>query len=71
MPRISWTTRRAWSAWPAQASIESRTVWRSATEGAPGRGGLAPRAADPVTGNRLWELSEELTSVRFGLPATG
>lgn len=39
--------------------------------GAPKRVDLAPRAADPATGNRLWELSEELTSVRFGLPATG
>ncbi|ESU48655.1 oxidoreductase/Short-chain dehydrogenase [Streptomyces sp. HCCB10043] len=39
--------------------------------GAPKRVDLAPRAADPTTGNRLWELSEELTSVRFGLPAAG
>ncbi|MDI2124938.1 oxidoreductase [Yinghuangia seranimata] len=29
----------------------------------------APRAADAETGRRLWELSEELTAVRFGLPA--
>lgn len=37
--------------------------------GAPTRVELAPRAADAATGARLWELSEELTSVRFGLPA--
>ncbi|MFC8075824.1 oxidoreductase [Streptomyces sp. NPDC057307] len=37
--------------------------------GAPKRVELAPRAADAATGSRLWELSEELTSVRFGFPA--
>ncbi|MEU3528971.1 oxidoreductase [Streptomyces sp. NPDC038707] len=30
---------------------------------------LAPRATDPATGSRLWELSEELTGVRYALPA--
>ncbi len=39
--------------------------------GAPKRVEPAPRAVDPTTGNRLWELSEELTSVRFGLPVAG
>ncbi|MFC8831483.1 oxidoreductase [Streptomyces sp. NPDC057137] len=37
--------------------------------GAPKRVELAPRAADAATGRRLWDLSEELTSVRFGFPA--
>ncbi|MGI5337578.1 oxidoreductase [Streptomyces sp. CA-181903] len=31
---------------------------------------LAPPAADPATGRRLWELSEEATGVRYGLPAS-
>ncbi|MER5780956.1 oxidoreductase [Streptomyces mobaraensis] len=30
---------------------------------------LAPAAADPATGRRLWELSEEATGVRYALPA--
>lgn len=37
--------------------------------GAPKRVEPAPRAADAATGRRLWELSEDLTSVRFGFPA--
>ncbi|WP_318205507.1 oxidoreductase [Streptomyces sp. SCL15-4] len=37
--------------------------------GAPKQVRLAPRAADPATGKRLWELSEGLTGVRFALPA--
>ncbi|MER6983017.1 SDR family NAD(P)-dependent oxidoreductase, partial [Streptomyces carpinensis] len=37
--------------------------------GAPKRVELAPRATDPETAGRLWQLSEELTGVRFGLPA--
>ncbi|WP_217144895.1 oxidoreductase [Streptomyces sp. AC627_RSS907] len=37
--------------------------------GAPKRVQLAPRAADPETGSRLWQLSEPLTGVRFALPA--
>ncbi|WP_190079081.1 oxidoreductase [Streptomyces longisporoflavus] len=38
--------------------------------GAPARVQLAPVAADPDTGRRLWELSEQLTDVRFAFPAT-
>ncbi|MFF3909585.1 oxidoreductase [Streptomyces sp. NPDC001848] len=37
--------------------------------GAPKQVELAPRASDPETGSRLWQLSEELTAVRFALPA--
>lgn len=37
--------------------------------GAPTRVRLAPVAADEETGRRLWELSEELTDVRFTFPA--
>jgi NAD(P)-dependent dehydrogenase (short-subunit alcohol dehydrogenase family) len=37
--------------------------------GAPKQVRLAPRAADPATGKRLWELSEGLAGVRFALPA--
>ncbi|MFF2010297.1 oxidoreductase [Streptomyces sp. NPDC058195] len=36
--------------------------------GRPTRVRLAPAAADPGTGRRLWELSERLTGVRFTLP---
>ncbi|MFE7468860.1 oxidoreductase, partial [Streptomyces sp. NPDC057499] len=36
--------------------------------GHPARVPLAPAAADPETGRRLWELSERLTGVRFALP---
>ncbi|RKN37000.1 oxidoreductase [Streptomyces hoynatensis] len=39
--------------------------------GAPARVPLAPRAADPETGRRLWEVSERLTGVRFALRAAG
>ncbi|MEV2251632.1 oxidoreductase [Streptomyces sp. NPDC050147] len=37
--------------------------------GAPTRVRLAPVAADEETGRRLWELSEQLTDVRFTFPA--
>ncbi|GHH00184.1 short-chain dehydrogenase [Streptomyces rubradiris] len=37
--------------------------------GAPKRVELAPRAADPATAARLWELSEGLTGVHYALPA--
>ncbi|MGB8942966.1 MAG: oxidoreductase [Streptomyces sp.] len=37
--------------------------------GAPARVQLAPVAADTETGRRLWELSEQLTDVRFAFPA--
>ncbi|MEU6419266.1 oxidoreductase [Streptomyces spiralis] len=37
--------------------------------GAPRRVKPAQRAADPETGRRLWQLSESLTGVSFGLPA--
>ncbi|MEU3737720.1 oxidoreductase [Streptomyces sp. NPDC032198] len=37
--------------------------------GAPTRVQLAPVAADTETGRRLWELSEQLTDVRFAFPA--
>ncbi|MFD5465493.1 oxidoreductase [Kitasatospora sp. NPDC127059] len=37
--------------------------------GAPKVVQLAPRAVEVETGRRLWELSERLTDVRFGLPA--
>ncbi|MFI0790513.1 oxidoreductase [Streptomyces lydicus] len=37
--------------------------------GAPTRVRLSPAAADAETGRRLWELSERLTDVWFGLPA--
>ncbi|MFJ8584512.1 oxidoreductase [Streptomyces sp. NPDC093595] len=36
--------------------------------GAPTEVELLPAAADPATGRRLWELSEELTGVRFAFP---
>ncbi|GHF86245.1 short-chain dehydrogenase [Kitasatospora xanthocidica] len=36
--------------------------------GAPTRVPLAPRATDPATARRLWDLSEDLTGVRFTLP---
>lgn len=39
--------------------------------GAPTRVRLAPTAADPETGRRLWELSEEATGVRFVFPTPG
>ncbi|MFJ3789616.1 oxidoreductase [Kitasatospora sp. NPDC090091] len=39
--------------------------------GAPARVELAPAATDAATGRRLWDLSERLTGVRFGLPAVG
>ncbi|MED7950479.1 oxidoreductase [Streptomyces sp. BE303] len=42
---------------------------RGELRGAPVRVPLAPAAADPGTGRRLWALSEELTGVRYGLPA--
>ncbi|MER8043693.1 oxidoreductase [Streptomyces sp. NPDC094032] len=35
--------------------------------GAPKRVALAPAATDPETGRRLWELSERLTGVTYGL----
>ncbi|MFB9557942.1 oxidoreductase [Streptomyces roseoviridis] len=38
---------------------------RGELRGAPTRVALAPAAADPETGRRLWELSETLTGVRF------
>lgn len=37
--------------------------------GAPKLVELAPRASDAEAGRRLWELSEELTAVRFTFPA--
>ncbi|MET9558196.1 oxidoreductase [Streptomyces sp. NPDC006645] len=37
--------------------------------GAPTRVKLAPGAADAATGNRLWELSERATGVRFSFPS--
>ncbi|MFG2502308.1 oxidoreductase [Streptomyces sp. NPDC048441] len=37
--------------------------------GAPKTVELAPRAADAESGRRLWDLSEEMTSVRFTFPA--
>jgi hypothetical protein len=41
--------------------------------GAPTRVPLAPTAADPATGRRLWDVSERLTGVRyaFDAPARG
>ncbi|WP_443742878.1 hypothetical protein [Streptomyces sennicomposti] len=39
--------------------------------GAPRTVPLAPRALDAGSGRRLWDLSEDLTSVRFALPAAG
>ncbi|MFF0743490.1 oxidoreductase [Streptomyces sp. NPDC004111] len=39
--------------------------------GAPTRVALAPSATDEKTGHRLWEESEHLTGVHYGLPATG
>ncbi|MET9952029.1 oxidoreductase [Streptomyces sp. NPDC006339] len=38
---------------------------RGELRGAPTRVALAPAAADPETGRRLWELSETLTGVRY------
>ncbi|MEU4997084.1 oxidoreductase [Streptomyces sp. NPDC021622] len=37
--------------------------------GAPKRVQLAPSAADAATGRKLWDLSEELTAVKFAFPA--
>ncbi|MFE0137418.1 oxidoreductase [Streptomyces sp. NPDC059037] len=37
--------------------------------GAPKRVELAPSAAEAATGRKLWDLSEELTAVKFALPA--
>lgn len=42
---------------------------RGELRGAPTRVPLADTAADPETGRRLWELSERLTGVSYGLPA--
>ncbi|MCG6495538.1 oxidoreductase [Kitasatospora sp. A2-31] len=39
--------------------------------GAPTRVTLAPAATDADTGRRLWDLSELLTGVEYGLPAAG
>ncbi|MFH8991277.1 SDR family NAD(P)-dependent oxidoreductase [Streptomyces sp. NPDC017940] len=39
--------------------------------GAPERVALAARATDPETARLLWELSEELTDVRYALPTGG
>lgn len=39
--------------------------------GAPKRTTLAARATDAAAARRLWELSEELTGVNFGLPTVG
>ena len=36
------------------------------TRGAPGEARIFPQAADPVTGSRLWTLSEQLTGLSFG-----
>ncbi|MFJ4716837.1 oxidoreductase [Streptomyces sp. NPDC088785] len=44
---------------------------RGELRGAPTRVRPAPRAADAVTGRRLWEVSERLTGVRFPLPVAG
>ncbi|MCF2528947.1 oxidoreductase [Yinghuangia soli] len=41
---------------------------RGEVRGAPAFVPLAPAAADPATGRRLWTLSEELTGVRFPFP---
>ncbi|MDG4865443.1 short-chain dehydrogenase, partial [Streptomyces sp. T-3] len=38
--------------------------------GAPVRVELSKAAADPQLGARLWELSEELTAVRFAFPTS-
>ncbi|MGK5642589.1 oxidoreductase [Streptomyces sp. URMC 126] len=38
--------------------------------GDPTEVGLAPAAADPTTGRRLWELSERATGVRYAFPAS-
>ncbi|MCX4669940.1 oxidoreductase [Streptomyces sp. NBC_01381] len=37
--------------------------------GAPKRVELAPSAAEAATGRKLWDLSEELTAVKFAFPA--
>ncbi len=58
---MSRTTRRARSEWSAQTATGTHTACRRATEGR--------AAADPATGRRLGELSEEPTGVRFGFPA--
>ncbi|MFI6642993.1 oxidoreductase [Streptomyces sp. NPDC050504] len=42
---------------------------RGELRGAPTRVPLADTAADAETGRRLWDLSERLTGVRYGLPA--
>ncbi|MER7517907.1 oxidoreductase [Streptomyces sp. NPDC126499] len=42
---------------------------RGELRGAPTRVALAPTAADPETGRRLWELSETLTGVRYEIRA--
>ncbi|MEV6106606.1 oxidoreductase [Streptomyces sp. NPDC051940] len=42
---------------------------RGELRGGPVRVRLSQAAADPETGRRLWEVSGELTDVRYGLPA--
>ncbi|MFD0275035.1 oxidoreductase [Kitasatospora sp. NPDC127111] len=42
---------------------------RGELRGAPTLVELSPAAADTETGRRLWELSERLTDVRYGLPS--
>ncbi len=42
---------------------------RGKLRGGPTRVPLAPAATDAETGRRLWEVSEELTEVRFPFPA--
>ncbi|WP_327681872.1 SDR family NAD(P)-dependent oxidoreductase [Kitasatospora sp. NBC_00458] len=42
---------------------------RGELRGSPTGVRIAPEAADPDTGRRLWDVSEELTGVRYGLPA--
>jgi NAD(P)-dependent dehydrogenase (short-subunit alcohol dehydrogenase family) len=36
--------------------------------GAPARVSLSPAASDPETGRRVWDLSEQLTEVRYVIP---
>ena len=42
-----------------------------AMSGPPHHASLFPKALDPVAAERLWAVSEELTGVRYALPASG
>ncbi|SNQ50101.1 hypothetical protein FRACA_400034 [Frankia canadensis] len=52
----------------AESAAERRPGGMAELRGAPKVVDLAPSARDTETGRRLWDISEELTGVRFKLP---